>query len=68
MFGYCKNLSIQTHITMRYLLYSAWEKITVEFKEAETQTSFPNIQLNLDEAQVYMVGVMVTLARLCVIC
>ena len=53
---------------MRYLLHSALEKITVEFKEAETQTSFPNIQLNPDEAQVYMVGVMVTLhvARLCV--
>ena len=53
---------------MRYLLYSAFDNIKLQTKEVETQTSLPNIQLNPDEAQVYMVGVMVTLhvARLCV--
>ena len=54
---------LNTQIKIRYLPCSVLEKIEVDTKETETQTSFSNVQLNTDEAQIYMVGVRIT--RLC---
>ena len=56
MFGYCKKIK---YIYIWYLIYRVLENIEI----SETQKNVPNIELNPDEVQVYMVSVMMPLAR-----